>query len=154
MRPKCHVKWLRFHFKRMLIMEHGQQTLVYIYFVSRNASCPVLAANIDISREPTLRQLDRYMYRHIVDSKIYSTLGSQIDRHIVDNKIYSTLGSQKDRHIQLIARYTVHLVVRQIDIYIVDSKVSSIHLVVRQIDKQLIASYLVYTWQLDRQTYS
>ena len=28
MRPKCHVRWIRFHFKRMLIMGLGKQTLM------------------------------------------------------------------------------------------------------------------------------
>ena len=37
MRPKCHVMWLRFHFKRMLITGLGQQTLplIQLYNYSR-----------------------------------------------------------------------------------------------------------------------
>ena len=74
MRPKCHVRWLRFHFKRMLITGLGQQTLLL-------CKCKLGIFSLHV----------QHTY-YIFSMHIRNSLKFDLDRHILD--IHKTLWNE------------------------------------------------------------
>ena len=92
MRPKCHVRWLRFHFKRMLITGLGQQTLpirmVMLYFIqSEIANHSYRIGQVDRAYPPFI---------YIVYTSIHRKQNRQIGLTLL---VYLYLYSQKIRQV-------------------------------------------------------